>query len=107
MRARPDGFELTFTQQVDAKTAGDVKSYTMRAFTYACREDYGGPEVDEVLPQITKATVAAGGKSVRLSIDRLTKGHIHELHLDGVKSADAKPVLHSVAYYTLSEIPAK
>jgi glucose/arabinose dehydrogenase len=107
MHAKNDGFAVTFTEPVDPATAGDVKSYTMRAFTYAYREDYGGPEVDEVLPKITKATVAPDGKSVRLTIEPLTKGHIHELHLDGVKSAAGKPVLHPVAFYTLNEIPAK
>ena len=107
MHARPDGFELTFTQPLDPATAGDVGSYSLRAFTYAYREEYGGPEVDEVTPKVTKATVAPDKKSVRLVLDKLTKGHIHELHLDGVKSAESKPVLHSVAYYTLNEIPAK
>ena len=63
----------------------------MREFTYVYREEYGGPEVDEVLPKITKASVGADKKSVRLTIDPLTKGHIHELHLDGVKSADGAP----------------
>ena len=107
MHARPDGFELTFTQPVDAATAGDAKSYSMREFTYAYREAYGGPEVDEIIPKITKATVGADGKSVRLVIEPITKGHIHELHLDGVKSSSGTPVLHPVGYYTLNEIPAK
>jgi hypothetical protein len=107
MHAKPDGFELTFTQPVDAKTAGNVASYTAREFTYAYREEYGGGEVDDVIPKITKATVGAGGKSVRLTFDKLTQGHIHELHLDGVRSADGKPVLHPIGYYTLNEIPAK
>jgi glucose/arabinose dehydrogenase len=107
MHAKSDGFAVTFTEPVDPATAGNVQSYTMRAFTYPYREEYGGPEVDEVLPKITRATVAPDGKSVRLTIDPLTKGHIHELHLDGVKSAAGKPVLHPVAYYTLNEIPAK
>ncbi len=105
MRAKPDGFELTFTQTVDAKTAGDIASYSMREFTYAYREDYGGPEVDEILPKITAAKVAADGKSVRLTLSPLTQGHVHELHLDGVKNAQGQPVLHPVAYYTLNEIP--
>jgi sugar lactone lactonase YvrE len=107
MRAKPDGFELTFTQAVDPATAGDVKSYSMRAFTYAYREQYGGDEIDEVLPQITAAKVAADGKSVRLTLSKLTKGHIHELHLDGVRSTEKRPLLHAVGYYTLNEIPAK
>jgi sugar lactone lactonase YvrE len=107
MRALKDGFELTFTQPVDAATAGDVKSYSMREFTYAYREQYGGDEVDEILPKITAARVAADGKSVRLTIAPLTKGHIHELHFEGVRNAQKLPLLHSVGYYTLNEIPAK
>jgi len=38
-------------------------------------------------------------------VDPLTRGHIHELHLDGVRSLEAAPLLHPVAYYTLNEIP--
>ncbi len=105
MRARPDGFELTFTQPVDAATASNVASYSMREFTYIYRSKYGSPEVDEVIPKITSAVPGADGRSVRLIISPLTKGHIHELHLDGVRSADAQPLLHPVAYYTLNEIP--
>jgi len=107
MRAKPDGFELTFTEPVDAKTAGDVASYSMRQFTYAYREEYGGPEVDEKRPKITQVVVSADKKSVRLTIDALNQGDIHELHLDGVKSATGLPLLHKVGYYTLNEIPAK
>lgn len=107
MHAKPDGFEVTFTQPIDPATAGDAKSYSMREFTYAYREQYGGDEVSEILPKITAATVAADGKSVRLTISPLTKGHIHELHLEGVRSAEKLPLLHKVGYYTLNEIPAK
>jgi hypothetical protein len=42
---------------------------------------------------------------MRLKVEPLTKGHVHELHLAGLKSADGKPLLHDVAYYTLNEIP--
>ena len=105
MRATNDGFELSFTQPVDPATAGNVKSYTMREFTYAYREEYGGDELDEVIPKITSAKVSADKKSVRLTITPLTKGHIHELHSDGVKSAEGRPLLHREAYYTLNEIP--
>lgn len=105
MRAKPDGFELTFTQPVDVKTAGDISSYSLREFTYAYREDYGGPEVDEVIPKITEAKVSKDGKSVYLTLAPLTQGHVHELHLDGVKNTQGQPLLHPVAYYTLNEIP--
>ena len=107
MRARPDGFELTFTEPVDPAAAGNPASYSAREFTYIYRAEYGSPEVDDVIPKIAKATVGADGKSVRLIFGTLTKGHIHELHLDGVKSAAGAPLVHPVAYYTLNEIPAK
>jgi hypothetical protein len=105
MRAKPDGFELTFTQPIDPKTAANPASYNLRAFTYAYREDYGGPEVDEVLPKITKITVGADNRSVHLILDKLTQGHVHEVHAPGLRSAAADPLLHPDAYYTLNEIP--
>lgn len=105
MHAKPDGFELTFTQAIDPQTATDLASYSAREFTYAYREEYGGGEVDEVIPKITKAAVGTDLKSVRLTFDQLVKGDIHELHVDGVRSADGLPILHPVVYYTLNEIP--
>ena len=107
MHAKPDGFELTFTEPVDEKTAGNVASYSAREFIYAYREEYGGGEVDEKLPKVTKAIVSADKRSVRLTLEKLTQGDIHEIHFDGVRSADGRPVLHPVGYYTLNEIPAK
>lgn len=108
VHAKPDGFEITFTQPVDPTTAADPKSYSLKAFTYIYQAKYGSPQVDDVEPKIEKITVAPDHKSVRLTLDVLTKGHIHEIHCDGIRSADgSKSVLHPVGYYTLNEIPAK
>ena len=107
VHARADGFELTFTTPVDPATAGKVESYSARQFTYPYREAYGGPEVDEKFPKIKQATVAPDGKSVRLVLDSLSRGDIHELRFEGVRNPAGDPLLHTVAYYTLNEIPAK
>jgi hypothetical protein len=107
IHALPDGFEIKFTDPVDPKTASDLKSYSLREFTYIYRAEYGSPEVDDVFPELASATVSPDRKSVRLKMSPLTKGHIHELHLDGLKSATGHPLLHPVAYYTLNEIPTK
>ena len=45
MRAAPNGFRLTMTEAVDAKTAA-AESFTMRSFTYKLHSPYGSPEVD-------------------------------------------------------------
>lgn len=107
MRAKPDGFELTFTKPVDAKTAGDVKSYSMQTYTYIFQAKYGSPEVDHTKPTITKAVVGDDGKSVRLFVKGLKRGHVHELHANGVRSKAGLPLLHKEAYYTLNYLPKK
>jgi glucose/arabinose dehydrogenase len=107
MKAKPDGFELTFTKPVDATTAGKVESYVMKTFTYIYRADYGSPEVDQTMPKITRAEVGKDGLSVRLIVDGLQGGHIHDLTLPGVRSTEDQPLLHPQAYYTLNYIPTK
>ncbi len=105
MTATKDGFTLNFTEPVDPATAGDPASYAMKAWTYIYQSEYGSPEVDQVTPQITAATVSDDEKSVRLKIDGLARGHVHHLAAKGVKSATAQPLWHADAYYTLNEIP--
>jgi hypothetical protein len=63
--------------------------------------------VDHTTPTIKKATVAADRTSVRLAIDGLQEGHVHELHAPGVRSADGLPLLHDAGYYTLNYLPEK
>jgi glucose/arabinose dehydrogenase len=105
MRAKSDGFELRFTEPVDAMAAADPSSYKLSTYTYIYQAQYGSPEVDGTMPTITKIDVGKDGKSVRLFVDQLQEGHVHELHLDGVRSANGRPLLHPVAYYTLNYIP--
>jgi hypothetical protein len=105
MRAKPDGFELAFTQPVDAKTATDPGSYKLSTYTYIYQAQYGSPEVDQTTPNITRIETTADGKTVRLYIDKVQAGHVHELHLDGVRSMSGAPLLHPTAYYTLNYIP--
>lgn len=105
MRARADGFELTFTEAVDPETAGDPASYRMESYTYRLSENYGGPEEDKVEVVVRSAEVAGDGRSVRLTVEPLRAGYVHELHLDGVRSDDGEPLLHPEAYYTLVNIP--
>jgi hypothetical protein len=107
MRARRDGFELTFTQPLDPTVASSLDSYKLHTYTYIYQSNYGSPEVDETKPIVKSAVVAADGRSVRLVVDSLQEGHVHELHLPGVRSNDGQPLLHSAAYYTMNYIPAE
>ncbi|MDP4585129.1 MAG: hypothetical protein NWT04_14550 [Verrucomicrobiales bacterium] len=105
MRALPDGFELTFTQPVDKASAIDA-SFKMTAYTYIYQKAYGSPEVDQVTPKVTVASVADDGLSLKLEVEPLTRGHVHELESAGLKTtAGGHGLLHPQAYYTLNEIP--
>lgn len=106
MRAVPEGFVLTFTQPVDAATVADVASYSLETYTYIYQASYGSPEVDQTTPVIKWAAVSADGMRVRLFVDGLQPGHVHELHLPGVRSSNNLPLLHDVAYYTLQRLPS-
>ncbi len=105
MHAEHDGFTVNFTESVDPATAGNPASYSMDAWTYILQHSYGSPEVDHATPDISEATVSADGKSVRLTISGLVRGHVHHLDSKGVRSAKGQPLWHPDAWYTLNEIP--
>jgi cytochrome c551/c552 len=53
------------------------------------------------------AKVSADGKTVRIVVDNLRQGYIHDIKPEGVKSATEQlSLLHGSAYYTLNNIPA-
>ncbi|MFT4559134.1 MAG: hypothetical protein ACI92S_004524 [Planctomycetaceae bacterium] len=105
MKAKPDGFELTFTQPVDRETAANIESYKLGTYAYIFQAAYGSPEVDHTTPTIDRVEVSDDGQAARLFVTGLQRGHVHELHCDGVKSKAGLPLLHSEAYYTLNFIP--
>ena len=108
MRVKPDGFELTFTQPADEKSLADVSSYSMESYTYIYQKGYGSPVVDKTEPVVSKAIPGKSGNSVRLIVDGMVKGNVHELKMPGIRHKDTEQsLLHDVAYYTLNEIPNK
>ena len=104
MRARSDGFELTFTRPINPASA-KPSSFSCSAYTYRYSKGYGSPELENIEPEIEVASVAADGLSIRIKLTPLTKGHVHELAAPGLRSSEGLPLLHNTAYYTLNEIP--
>ena len=105
VKARPTGFQLTFTKPVDRGIAADPKTYQLKTFTHMYRQAYGSPEVDQTQPKATAATVSEDGLSVEIKVDGLVQGHVHDLFLPEMRSAEKEKLLHTSAYYTLNEIP--
>lgn len=105
VHAKPDGFEFTFLEPIDPKTATDPKSYDLQTYTYIYQADYGSPEVDGTRPTIDRIDISPDNKAVRLHINKLMEGHVHEMHLSGVRNASGQNLLHPQVYYTLNYIP--
>ncbi len=105
MSARDDGFVLSFTRAVEEAGAADPTSYTLESYTYELHPDYGSNEMDRQEPRIIGAEVSADAHSVRLTVEGLRPGYVHELHAKGVRAITGEALLHNEAYYTLIEIP--
>ncbi|MDR9366338.1 MAG: plastocyanin/azurin family copper-binding protein [Balneolaceae bacterium] len=106
VHAKPDGFELTFTKPVDLETASDPSSYTVTGFTYRYHSTYGSEIINQEQATVRHVEVSEDGLSARLVVDNLREGYVHEIRADGVRDAErSHPLLHTLGYYTLKNIP--
>jgi len=106
IRAMPDGFELEFTKPIDETTAKEVASYQLKTFTYKYHSEYGSPVINQGECIIEAIELSPDHTKVRLALNGLKKGYIHEVDVKGIRSAKENfPVLHPKSYYTLNRIP--
>lgn len=109
MRAVPDGFELEFTRDLDGASLADAR-FRMTSYTYRYHPQYGSPE--EGTMELRLTAEPAGARLVRLRVEPLRTGHVHELHIEGLTAPDDAggarvPLLHGRAYYTLNAVPTR
>jgi uncharacterized cupredoxin-like copper-binding protein/glucose/arabinose dehydrogenase len=103
--ARPDGFEITFTKPIYRAAASDPSLYHVSSFIYQYHHEYGSPIIGLDSLRVRGVSVSRDARSVRIAVDGLREGYIHEIHLGALSSADGVPLLHDVMYYTLNRIP--
>ncbi|WP_038167468.1 large multi-functional protein [Verrucomicrobium sp. BvORR106] len=107
MEAQPEGFRVTFTDEVDPATASAPGNYQMSSYTYLYHQKYGGDEVETKPVVISKVTLEPGAKCVLLKCEDLREGYVHELVIPGVRSKKGAQLAHPEGYYTLNRIPGK
>lgn len=106
VKAQPDGFELEFTMPVDEKTARDAGAYQLSTFTYKYHHIYGSPVINQSARSIKAIVVSPDHKKVRLVLDSLKEGYIHEIKMEGLRAENGSiPLLHNYGYYTVNKIP--
>jgi azurin len=104
IKSMPDGFEIAFTQPVDKKTASDAASYKISSFTYKYHHTYGSPIINAKELTVKYIQLSSDGLKVRIVLDSLREGYIHEIKAEGINAVGGQPLLHSFGYYTLNSI---
>ncbi|HLO43818.1 MAG TPA: plastocyanin/azurin family copper-binding protein [Leadbetterella sp.] len=104
IKSMPDGFKIEFTQEVDKKTALDADNYSFSSFNYKYHHFYGSPVINNLKLKIKGIKLADDNMSVRIVLDTLRLGYIHEVKMEGILNSQNKPLLHNVGYYTLNQI---
>ena len=105
MRARPDGFQLSFTEAVNRTGASNPAAYQMKSYTYFYSSAYGSDEIDVKELKIERVEVGNDAQTVMLKISGLRELYVHELHVTGITSEGGGKLDHDAAYYTLNKIP--
>lgn len=104
IKAMPDGFEIELTESVDRLKAMSA-SFMVTSFTYKYGHKYGSPVINESKHRIVASDISKDGYRIRLVIDSLRLGYIHEIKVEGLKSVTDHMLMHNVGYYTLNQIP--
>lgn len=104
--AKPDGLELEFTLPVNKSLASDASHYEISGFTYHYHHHYGSEIINLAGSPIRGLIVSDDGLKVRLVLDQMREGYIHEVKVTDLLSAQGNNLLHPVGYYTLNAIPS-
>ncbi|MEP6595713.1 MAG: hypothetical protein ABJA71_07185 [Ginsengibacter sp.] len=104
------GFDLTFTQPVNAATVTTPVNYKIRRYRYEYKKkpiEEGvdvSTQVDVENVPITNIKISGDGKKLSLIMDGLKEGFIYELKLGDIKSAEGKPLGNKLICYTLNKL---
>ena len=104
--ARPDGFEIEFTMPINRESAENLKSYELKSFIYKYQHQYGSPIINQEVTPLRGVIVSEDRMKVRLVLDNIRQGYIHQVMASGIMNDEGQPLLHDVSYYTLNEIPS-
>ncbi|MFT4565843.1 MAG: azurin [Saprospiraceae bacterium] len=104
---QPDGFTISFTKEVDRRTAANPDSYSITDFNYKYHHLYGSDVIRQEDRTIYKVEVAQDNRSVRLYVEGLRLGFINEIRIEGLRSSDKEKLLHDFGYYTINRIPGQ
>ncbi len=105
-----DGFDFTFTQNLDAASADNPANYKMRRYRYEYKKkdpEEGidvAPQVDVENVTISSIKLSNDGKRVSLIVNGLKPGFIYEVNLGNIKSSAGQTLSNKLICYTLNKL---
>ena len=104
IRATASGFEIMFTQPVDAERATRAANYSIRSYRRISTPAYGGDDQDERSEPIRGLRISSDLKSVRLKMNELRGGYVYEINLGSIAETAIFP---SQAHYNMRAVPTE
>ena len=104
VRGTATGFEIDFTQPVDAAKAAQAEHYQLRSYLRVSTPAYGGDDQDERFERVERVEVSADGRRVHLFLPELREGCVYELNVAPL-GGDGEELFPSQAHYTMRAIP--
>ena len=105
IHALPDGIEVEFTSAGKLSQIKNAMNYSVNSFTYEYHHEYGSPIINNRERKIIGIIPSEDGLKVKLILDSLIEGYIHEIKIQGIESKEDRTLLHNTAYYTMNNIP--
>jgi cytochrome c len=106
IRAKPRGFEIEFTEPLEAGEKIKTPDFFVQQWWYLPTAKYGGPKRDLEKLNVTQMTVSSDRKKIYLEIGGLKKGHVIYFRLpENLQSDSGQQLWSSEAWYTLNNIP--
>jgi len=103
MQIKPDGFDLEFTQPVDAGKADSVEAFSTETYWYEYSSKYGGPETDKKMVTPSAIQWSADRKRVHLVYPEMKANRIYRVTLNGV-TAQGNAIGHPMVAYTVNRL---
>ncbi|WP_373494150.1 c-type cytochrome [Aquiflexum sp.] len=106
IRAKPDGFEIEFTEPLANDKQMSNDDILIQQWWYAPTPAYGGPKKDLTYLEPSEITLSEDRKKCRLVIPNLKEQHVVYFLLSAnIKSNQGNPLWSGEAWYTLNQIP--
>ncbi len=106
VRATATGFEIIFTQPVEADRATQAKNYSIRSYRRISTPAYGGDDQDEHNEPIRGLKISADFKTVNLELNELHGGYVYEINVGSVVSGE-QTLFPSQAHYNMRTVPTE